>query len=117
MWVIIVFTIVILIYNWDKVYPVKIIDIHKESIEHAHIIVSHFPLTDNGKINWWLSNREFIKTYNTPSQSRYHIAIWDIGDGYMKDSYKEDFYCFSDMKVTKNCIEKFTHDNRQYTAG
>ncbi|EAW1721492.1 hypothetical protein AHX05_22455, partial [Salmonella enterica subsp. indica] len=20
--------------------------------------------------------------------------------------YKEDFYCFSDMKVTKNCIEK-----------
>lgn len=24
----------------------------------------------------------------------------------MKDSYKEDFYCFSDMKVTKNCIEK-----------
>ncbi len=61
MWVIIMFTIVILIYNWDKVYPVKIIDIHKESIEHAHIFVSYFPLTDNGKINWWLSNREFIK--------------------------------------------------------
>lgn len=88
-------------------YPVKIINIHKEGTEHANIVVTHFPLTDNGKINWWLDHKEFIKkTYNTPAQSRYYIAIWDIGDGYVADSYKEDFYCFSDMKTTKNCIEK-----------
>lgn len=48
-------------YNRDKLFPVKIIDVHQENAEHANIVVRHFPLTDNGKINWWLSHSEFIK--------------------------------------------------------
>lgn len=107
LWGMIISVMVILIYNQDKVYPVKIIDVHKESQEEASIVVTHFPLTDNGKINWWLTHKEFIKkTYNTPAKNHYFITIWDIGDGYMADSYKEDFYCFTDMKVAKNCIKK-----------
>ncbi|MFX4316237.1 DUF943 family protein, partial [Enterobacter sp. 63] len=47
--------------------------------------------------------------------------VWDVGDGYLRDSPREDYFCFPDMKAEKNCIEKnellevafrFPEDNR-----
>jgi hypothetical protein len=94
---------------WDHIYPVKIIDVHRstDSFGYDNIIVDHFPLTDRGRINWWLSQRDMLKKkYNIPSGQRFVLMVWDVGDRYLRDSPREDYFCFPDMKAEKNCIEK-----------
>jgi hypothetical protein len=34
------------------------------------------------------------------------LTVWDVGDGYLRDSPREDYFCFPDMTSEKNCIEK-----------
>jgi hypothetical protein len=55
--------VVIVVSLWDDIYPVKIIDVHRSTDRFGHddIIVDHFPLTDRGRINWWLSQRDMLK--------------------------------------------------------
>ena len=100
---------VIFFYLWDDIYSVKIIDVHRstDSLGYDYIIVDHFPLTDRGRINWWLSQRDMLKKkYNIPSGQRFVLTVWDVGDGYLWDSLHEDYFCFPDMTSEKNCIEK-----------
>jgi hypothetical protein len=101
--------VVIAFSLWDDIYPVKIIDVHR-STDHSgydDIIVDHFPLTDRGRINWWLSQRDMLKNkYNIPSGPESVLTVWDVGDGYLRDSPREDYFCFPDMTSEKNCIEK-----------
>ncbi|WP_410029994.1 DUF943 family protein, partial [Enterobacter huaxiensis] len=54
---------VIVYSSWNHIYPVKIIDVHRStnSLGYDDIIVGHFPLTDRGRINWWLSQRDMLK--------------------------------------------------------
>ena len=95
--------------SWDHIYPVKIIDVHRStnSLGYDYIIVDNFPLTDRGRINWWLSQRDMLKKkYNIPSGQRFVLTVWAVGDGYLQDSSREDYFCFPDMKTEKNCIEK-----------
>ena len=94
---------------WDDIYPVKIIDVHRSTdrMGYDDIIVDHFPLTDRGRINWWLSQRDMLKKkYHIPAGHRFVLTVWDVGDGYLRDSLHEDYFCFPDMKSEKNCIEK-----------
>ncbi|MBM3069668.1 DUF943 family protein [Lelliottia sp. RWM.1] len=101
--------IVIVFSLWEDIYPVKIIDVHRStnSLGYDDIIVDHFPLTDRGRINWWLSQRDMLKKkYNIPSGQRFVLMVWDVGDGYLRDSPREDYFCFPDMTSEKNCIEK-----------
>ena len=94
---------------WDYVFPVRIIDVHRSTdrMGYDYIIVDHFPLTDRGRINWWLSQRDMLKKkYNIPAGHRFVLTVWDVGDGYLRDSPHEDYFCFPDMKSEKNCIEK-----------
>ncbi|EGQ5290688.1 TPA: DUF943 family protein [Enterobacter hormaechei] len=100
---------VIVLSSWDYIYPVRIIDIHRSTnrLGYDYIIVDHFPLTDRGRINWWLSQRDMLKKkYNIPSGQRFVLTVWDVGDGYLRDSPHEDYFCFSEMTSEKNCIEK-----------
>ena len=100
---------VIVFSLWDSIYPVKIIDVHRSTdrMGYDDIIVDHFPLTDRGRINWWLSQREMLKKkYNIPAGQRFVLTVWDVGDGYLRDSPREDYFCFPDMTSEKNCIEK-----------
>ncbi|WP_343646383.1 DUF943 family protein [Enterobacter sp.] len=94
---------------WDDIYPVKIIDVHRSTdrMGYDYIIVDHFPLTDWGRINWWLSQRDRLKEkYHIPAGHRFVLTVWDVGDGYLRDSSHEDYFCFPDMTSEKNCIEK-----------
>ncbi|WP_253378913.1 DUF943 family protein [unidentified bacterial endosymbiont] len=100
---------VIVVSLWDYIYPVKIIDVHlsTDRFDYDDIIVDHFPLTDRGRINWWLSQRDMLKKkYSIPSGQEFVLTVWDVGDGYLRDSPREDYFCFPDMTSEKNCIEK-----------
>ncbi|QTF10152.1 DUF943 family protein [Brenneria izadpanahii] len=88
--------------------PVKIVAVHQ--MQHfSDVLVLNFPLTNRGKIDWWLKNREMLQEkYAIPKRSSYgsfSITFWDFGEGY-KEAGKYDRRCFEDMQTEKNCIEK-----------
>lgn len=96
---------------WLFLRPVKIVAVHKDG-DVSHILVKNFPLTDKGKINWWLENEKTIKIhYNVPqseSHKSFTVIFWDFGNGYKEkgDESKDDRFCFSDLLPPKNCIDK-----------
>ncbi|MCX8967445.1 DUF943 family protein [Erwinia psidii] len=88
--------------------PVEIVAVHEDG-NFSDVLVSHFPLTDQGKINWWLKNNELLKQhYDIPkptSNGNYTVSFWLFGEGYKKEG-KYDRLCFNDMNPPINCIEK-----------
>ncbi|MGP9297128.1 DUF943 family protein [Yersinia pseudotuberculosis] len=95
-------------FFWLSLRPVEIVAIHKDG-NFSAVLVRDFPVTDKGKINWWLENKSRLKDkYNIPNPAPdgfFSITIWDFGDGY-KEEGKYDRRCFEDMKTDKNCIDK-----------
>ena len=95
---------------WLFFQPVEIVAVHHRSNNYSAILVKNFPLTDKGKINWWLNNRAMIKEkYNIPYPDKkgfFSVVVWPFGEGYKKDMLDDNQYCFDDMKSDKNCIEK-----------
>ncbi|AVJ19149.1 DUF943 family protein [Serratia rhizosphaerae] len=93
---------------WILVRPVKIIAVHKKG-EFASVLVENFPLSDRGKMNWWLKNQKtFTAQYGIPAPAKdgyFFVTFWRFGDGY-KEEGKYDRLCFDDMTSPKNCIEK-----------
>lgn len=103
--------------SWLSMRPVVIIAIHDRGNNYISVLVRNFPLTDSGKINWWLKNKKILKDkYNLPNSEKdesFSITFWLFGDGY-KEEGKYDRLCFHDMKTDVNCIEKnavFSVDN------
>ncbi|AVJ19855.1 hypothetical protein CLM71_23260 [Serratia sp. MYb239] len=93
---------------WLSLRPVEVVAVHDNG-NHSYVLVRSFPLTDKGKINWWLKNKDMLKAkYDIPKPSSsgyFTIIFWDFGDGY-KEEGKYDRLCFDDMKTKVNCIEK-----------
>ncbi|QKJ85864.1 DUF943 family protein [Paramixta manurensis] len=99
--------------------PTLIVAIHKDQYVN-NILVVNPPLTDKAKIHWWKKNKAKIKSYfdipSSRSDGTFTIIFWDFGDGYspltprnldMLPGNNTDYlYCFDDMKVKANCIEK-----------
>ncbi|QHM75419.1 hypothetical protein C7M52_01373 [Mixta theicola] len=120
-----VLSCVLLLYAfWFIFRPVKIIAVHQHGSRFSSVLVNHFPLTDRGKINWWLENRTMLKEkYHVPAtdkKSYFSVIFWLFGEGY-KERGKYDLLCFDDMKSEKRCIEKdavfivsHTGDDRTY---
>lgn len=78
--------------------------------EYYNIIVDHMPLTEWGRIHWYLEHKaELKRKYNIPASSSYHITFWDIGSGF-KDGDKSgdgDLACFTKVDGSnENCLEK-----------
>jgi hypothetical protein len=97
----------VLLLAWINLRPVELVAVHQDD-EFAYILVHNFPLTDKGKIAWWLAHADELKAkYAIPRPGPYglySISFWDFGEGYKDDDF--DLLCFSDMKTRKNCIEK-----------
>ncbi|WON77164.1 DUF943 family protein [Serratia sp. UGAL515B_01] len=106
--IIIIAIIALGFFLWLSNRPVEIVAVHQDG-NFSSVLVRTFPLTDKGKINWWLENRDMLKAkYNIPQPASYGlftVNFWDFGDGY-KEEGKYDRRCFNDMKTNKNCIEK-----------
>lgn len=94
--------------SWLSLRQVEIISVHK-SDSFSDVLVKSFPLSDKGKIGWWLKNKEMLhEKYNIPissSSGDFTITFWDFGDGYKYDG-KYDRLCFEDITTKENCIEK-----------
>ncbi|NIF34361.1 DUF943 family protein [Enterobacter sp. Cy-643] len=97
-------------YLWLSFRPVEIIAVHQRN-SYSDVLVSNFPFTNKGEIDWWLKNKEMLKTkYDIPKPSSYgssSIVFWLFDDGY-KEEGKYDRLCFNDMATKVNCIDKNT---------
>jgi len=96
-----------LILAWINLRPVELVAVHQDD-QLTYILVRNFPLTDRGKIAWWLEHADELKAkYAIPRPGPYglyFIIFWDFGDGYKEDAF--DLFCFNDMKTKKNCVDK-----------
>ncbi|MCG8708662.1 DUF943 family protein [Brenneria sp. 4F2] len=49
--------------------PIKIVAIHQKQ-SFSHVLVLNFPLTNRGKIDWWLKNQAMLQEqYAIPKRS------------------------------------------------
>ncbi|MDF7681589.1 DUF943 family protein [Enterobacteriaceae bacterium ESL0689] len=106
--VLLVGCIVLAYFCWLFLRPVEIVAIHRND-NHSYVLVKNFPLTDNGKINWWLENKSRLKRKcdipQPDANGFFTIVFWDFGDGY-KEEGKYERLCFDDMPPPVNCIDK-----------
>ncbi|WP_421507523.1 DUF943 family protein [Erwinia rhapontici] len=93
---------------WLSLRPVEIFAVHKEN-SYSDILVKTFPLTEKGRISWWMENKSKLKLkYNIPTPNKdgsFSVIFWDFGEGY-KVTDGNDRLCFEDMKTKTNCIDK-----------
>ncbi|OON38945.1 hypothetical protein BTJ39_16435 [Izhakiella australiensis] len=93
---------------WISLRPVKVVAVHDNG-NHSYVLVKSFPLTDKGKINWWLKNKDILKEkYDIPQPKKdgnFTVIFWLFGDGY-KETDGYDRLCFDDMPPPLNCIDK-----------
>jgi Enterobacterial putative membrane protein (DUF943) len=51
---------------WLSLRAVEVVAVHHRN-NYSDVLVKSFPLTDKGKINWWLKNKIKLKEkYNVP---------------------------------------------------
>ena len=96
-------------FLWLSLRPVEIVAVHHRGNGFSAVLVKSFPLTDKGKIHWWLKNQVMLKEkYNLPNPERdghFTVTFWLFGEGY-KEEGDSDRLCFDDMPAPVNCIEK-----------
>lgn len=92
---------------WIAIRPTKIV-----RVDNGAVFVEHLPTTTEGKLNWWLKNKDLLqKEYhviNTPDN--YTVIVMDFG-GYEKlpkgtrDGSIDDYTCFDDTDGEhKKCV-------------
>ena len=94
---------------WLNFRPVEIVAVHHRSGGFSAVLVKNFPLTDKGKIYWWLENSKNIgEKYQIPLPDKdgsFYLTFWLFGEGYKREG-KYDRLCFNDMNTPENCIDK-----------
>ncbi|MTD26273.1 DUF943 family protein [Erwinia sorbitola] len=92
--------------------PVKIVSVVREWND-GYFFVANFPITDKGRITWWLDNKELLKEkYDMPfigSDNQWTVLIGEAGDGFQFLQHRasdNDLRCFDSLKPGANCIEK-----------
>ncbi|CAE1144302.1 DUF943 family protein [Serratia rhizosphaerae] len=93
---------------WLLLRPLEIVAVHQYD-DFSFVLVKNFPLTDKGKIDWWMDNKDMLEQrYGIPqstSSGFFVITFWDFSDGY-KEAGKYDRLCFNDIPTNKKCIDK-----------
>jgi Enterobacterial putative membrane protein (DUF943) len=64
---------------WRVAQPVQVDAVHKD-VSRSHLLVTHFPLTDSGRIEWWENNRARLTTdYGIPEpdeEGNFTVLFW-----------------------------------------
>lgn len=77
--------------------------------EDYDIAVDHMPLTERGRIHWYLEHKAELKSrYHIPETASYGIVFWDVGSGFIdiNKSGNGDLVCFKKVDESANCLEK-----------
>ncbi|WP_371368344.1 DUF943 family protein [Pseudomonas sp. QL9] len=97
---------------WWASLPTKIDAVHRNG-NFSDVLVSPFPLTDSGRIEWWENNKAHIKAeYGIPEpkpDGYFEILFWSWDGIYRVDHGTDedsDLRCFADMPGKANCIVK-----------
>ncbi|WP_210453577.1 DUF943 family protein [Pantoea ananatis] len=92
---------------WIAIRPAKIV-----RVDNGAVFVEHLPMTTEGKLNWWLKNKDSLQNkyhiINTPDN--FTVIIMNFG-GYEKlptgtrDGSIDDYTCFDDTNGEhKKCV-------------
>ncbi|MBS0969576.1 DUF943 family protein [Nissabacter archeti] len=110
-----IFTIIfftVAFFSWRLFLKPEIVGVHQDRYL-TFIVMKNPPLTDKGKINWWVKNKQKLKEeYSIPkpdSEGYYDISFWNVGDGYKINHGTDedaDLLCFSALKTKEKCIKK-----------
>lgn len=89
------------------VRPAKIV-----RVDNSTVFVEHLPMTNKGKLSWWLKNKELLqnKYYIINPPDNFTVIIMNF-DGYEKlpkgvrDGSIDDYTCFDDNNgEQKKCV-------------
>lgn len=62
-----------LVLAWINLRPVEMVAVHQDD-NFTDILVHNFPLTDKGKIGWWLEHADALKEkYAIPRPDEYGL--------------------------------------------
>lgn len=92
---------------WIAVRPTKIV-----RVDNGAVFVEHLPMTIEGKVNWWLKNKELLQKkyhiFNTPDN--FTVIVMNF-NGYealpkgTRDGSIDDYTCFDDTNGEhKSCV-------------
>jgi Enterobacterial putative membrane protein (DUF943) len=97
---------------WRSAQPVQVDAVHKTNY-FSHILVTHFPLTDHGRIEWWENNRaRLLAKYDVPetnADGSFSVLFWAWDGVYRVDGSvygDSDLFCFKDIPEEARCIIK-----------
>ncbi|MGY3910764.1 DUF943 family protein [Aeromonas piscicola] len=103
---------------WQVSQPPQIEAVHQLSGRPHLILVRHFPLTRQGKIDWWDRNQVTLKSqYGIPApypNGNFSVTVMEWDGNYRVDPGRDasffedaiDLLCFEDMSPPTNCIAK-----------
>lgn len=92
---------------WIAIRPAKIV-----RVDHGAVFVKNLPMTTEGKLNWWLKNKDLLqkKYHIINSPGNFTVIIMNFG-GYEKlpkgtrDGSIDDYTCFDDTNGERNkCV-------------
>mgnify|MGYP001256619489 CR=1 FL=1 len=76
---------------WLSLRPIGIVAVHQRN-HYSDILVRDFPVTEKGRIHWWLKNRGMLKEkFDIPKPDEdgfYSVIFWDFGEGYKETDDK-----------------------------
>lgn len=97
------------LYNLWTLRKVNVLYIDSYKDVMLDMVVDHLPLTDKGRIEWFLENKNQLqKNHPEFNQNTVEIIFLGIGEGFMslRENPHEDLLCYDSLKQEKNCIEK-----------
>lgn len=91
---------------WLFFMPAKVV-----RVDNHLVYLDHVPITNEGKINWWKKNKEYLqeKHHLIKNPESFTVVIMRFG-GYKSlptgsnDGSIDDYHCFDDIKNKENCI-------------
>ncbi|HGM6656887.1 MULTISPECIES: DUF943 family protein [Enterobacterales] len=95
---------------WIAVRPAKIIRVDKGAV-----FVEHLPMTTEGKLKWWMNNKELLQQKYHVINKQYNFTVTIMNfNGYeelpkgVRDGSIDDYTCFDD---TNQKHEKCVYNN------
>jgi len=99
-------------YEYDPVFQNGLFNLSERGFtddQNYDIAVDHMPLTEWGRIQWYLEHKAELKErYRIPGTSSYSIAFWEAAGGFIDGdkSGDGDLICFNKTESKKDCLEK-----------